>query len=250
MRSQSSSPQPHRNTHVARVLLSFSLMLFFTSCAKEHDPLAGTWKLPGEDVSLEFKKDGTVSRTVSSATTTGTYRRDESGNLFFDLGTGENKALLSESNSELKVSGDGSNWVIFLRKPVAALVDSAQTIFTRGFETKDCDSSIALYSQAIALLTGIPSETGHLARAYNNRGICEEKSGNADAAFADYNKAIELDPLLETAYGNRAWLYETLGKKKEAYADYKKAADLGYRPAIYWLEQHEVQAGAEIADEE
>ncbi|MCG8376992.1 MAG: tetratricopeptide repeat protein, partial [Chlorobiales bacterium] len=101
-----------------------------------------------------------------------------------------------------------------------------------------------------ALLTGIPSETGHLARAYNNRGICEEKSGNADAAFADYNKAIELDPLLETAYGNRAWLYETLGKKKEAYADYKKAADLGYRPAIYWLEQHEMQAGAEIADEE
>ena len=228
---------PFGNIPVVKFFVSFSLMLFFSACAERQDPLEGTWKLPGEEVSLEFKKDGTVFRIASSVTTTGTYRRDNSGDLFVDLGTGEHKALLSESNSELKVSSNGSDWLIFLTKPAAALVDSAQTIFTRGFETKDCDSSIALYSQVISLLTEIPSEAGHLARAYNNRGICEEKNGNSDAALADYNKAIELDPELDIAYGNRAWLHEVLGMKEKAFADYKKAAELGYRPAIYWMEQ-------------
>lgn len=239
-----------KHAYAAKLLLSFSLMVFLTSCEQQQDPLLGTWKLPGEQISLEFKSDGTVSSKTSLTTIEGTYYRDESGNLFLNLGKEKRKAVFLEPEDELRVSDDRSNWHIFLRKPAASLVDSAQVLFTKGYKTRDCDSSITLYSQAISLLERIPSETGHLARAYNNRGICEERNGNADAAFADYNKAIELDPRLEIAYGNRAWLYETLGKKEDAYADYKRAAELGYRPAILWLEEYEKQKGEKIADKE
>ncbi len=238
-----------RHAPAAKLLFSVSLLVFLTSCAPQ-DPVEGGWKLPGEDITLELRSDGTLSRITSSTTSEGSYNRDESGNLFLDMGDGKRKAVYEESNDELRVRDNRSNWNIFLRKPAAAMVDSAQAIFSGGYKTRDCDSSITLYSQAISLLKGIPSETGHLARAYNNRGICEEKNGNTDAALADYNKAIDLDPRLEVAYGNRAWLYETLGKKNEAYADYKKAAGLGYLPAIYWVEQHEKQQGEKIAEGE
>jgi len=222
---------------VTKFIISCSLVLFLSSCAEKENPLEGSWKIPGKEVILEFRNDGSLSRSIASTTTTGTYRRDAEGNLFLDLGKGKLRAELSESGEELTLSDNGKTRLLFLRKQTAARVDSAQAIFNMGFDTRDCDSSISLYSTVISLLKAVPSEKGHLARAYNNRGICKEKNGNLKAAVADYDKAIALDPDLEIAYGNRAWLYESLGFKEKATADYRKAAELGYRPAIYWLEQ-------------
>ncbi|NEX14233.1 MAG: hypothetical protein C1941_06030 [Prosthecochloris sp.] len=228
---------PFGNVPVTKFIISCSLVLFLSSCAEREDPLEGSWKIPGKEVILEFRNDGSVSRSIASKTTTRTYRRDAEGNLFLDLGKGERLAELSGSGKELTLNGNGNTRLLFLRKQTAARVDSAQAIFNMGFDIRDCDSSISLYSTVISLLKAIPSEKGHLARAYNNRGICEEKNGNLEAAIADYDKAIALDPDLDIAYGNRAWLYESIGMKDKAASDYRKAAELGYRPAIYWIEQ-------------
>lgn len=228
----------YRHASFRGFLLSCSLALAIAACDSAKDPVEGVWKLPGEDIVVEFDGEGSVSLTVSSETTSGKYRRDRSGRLMIDLGEGERQALLSDSRNELRLSANPSDRDVFLRRPVAALVDSAEVLFTRGYKARDCDSSITWYSQAITLLEGIPSEKEHLARAYNNRGICQEKKGDPDAAIADYSRAVGLDPGLELAYGNRGWLFDKLGRKEEALADYKKAAELGYRPAIRWLEQH------------
>ncbi len=228
---------PSRNVSLTGFLLSWGLVFLIVSCEQAKDPVEGAWKLPGKDIAIEFTSEGVVSMTVSSLTTTGTYRRDASGRLLVDLGSGEREATLSAPEEELRLSTDPSDTDIFLRKPVAALVDSAEALFRRGYKARDCDSSITWYSQAIELLEGIPSEKTHLARAYNNRGICREKSGLPDEAITDYSSAVRLDPKLELAYGNRAWLYDKLGKKEEALADYRKAAELGYLPAIRWLER-------------
>lgn len=236
-----------RYAQVTKLLLSFSIMVFLSSCDRQKAPFLDTWKLPGEEISLEFRSDGTLLSSTHSTSTEGHWHQDESGNLFLDLGKERWKAVFSESDDELRVNDSHSNLRIFLREPVAVLVDSAQVLFNRGYETRDCDSSVTFYSQSISLLEGIPSETGHLARAYNNRGICEERDGNTDAAFADYNTALSLDPELDIAYGNRAWLYEQTGEKEKAYADYKKAAELGYLPAKIWLEEYEKQGSKEIA---
>jgi len=232
----------YRHASFRGFLLSCSLALAIAACDRAKDPVEGVWMLPGEDIVVEFDGEGSVSLTVSSETTSGKYRRDRSGRLMIDLGEGERQVLLSDARNELRLSANPSDRDVFLRRPVAALVDSAEVLFTRGYKARDCDSSITWYSQAITLLEGIPSEKEHLARAYNNRGICQEKNGDPDAAIADYSRAVGLDPGLELAYGNRGWLFDKLGRKEEALADYKKAAELGYRPAIRWLEQH-AQAG-------
>lgn len=249
-RSPSLQWPPLRYAKVAKLLLSFNLLFFLSSCDRQQAPFLDTWKLPGEETSLEFRGNGSLLHSTLSSSTEGTWHRDESGNLFLDLGKEQWKAAFSESSDELRVNDSRSNLHIFLREPVATLVDSAQALFNRGYETRDCDSSKTFYSQSIALLEGIPSETGHLARAYNNRGICEERDGNTDAAFADYNTALSLDPELDIAYGNRAWLYEQTGEKEKAYADYKKAAELGYFPAKIWMDEYEKQSSEKIADGE
>ncbi|WP_167375055.1 tetratricopeptide repeat protein [Prosthecochloris sp. GSB1] len=232
----------YRRAPFRGLLLSCSLALAITACDRAKDPVEGVWKLPGEDIVVAFDGEGSVSLTISSETTSGKYRRDQSGRLMVDLGEGERQVLLSDSKNELRLSANPSDRDVFLRRPVAALVDSAEVLFTKGYKARDCDSSITWYSQAITLLEDIPSEKEHLARAYNNRGICEEKRGDPDAAIADYSRAVSLDPGLELAYGNRAWLYDKLGRKEEALADYRKAAELGYRPAILWLKQRTVAA--------
>lgn len=237
---------PLRFAKAAKLLLSFNILFFLSACERQQAPFLDTWKLPGEEISLEFRSNGTLLHSTLSTSTEGTWRQDESGSLFLDMGKEQWKAAFFESNDELRVNDSQSNLYIFLREPVAALVDSAQVLFNRGYETRDCDSSITFYSQSISLLEGIPSETGHLARAYNNRGICEERGENIDAAFADYNKALSLDPELDIAYGNRAWLYEQTGEKEKAYADYKKAAELGYLPAKIWMEEYEKQTAKKL----
>ena len=50
--------------------------------------------------------------------------------------------------------------------------------------------------------------------------------GNYDAALADLNRAIQLDPTYALAYNNRGQTYVHLGKYREAIADWQQAADL------------------------
>ena len=62
--------------------------------------------------------------------------------------------------------------------------------------------------------------------AYNNRGIAYAAKGDSDAAFADYNTAIDLDPEDAIAYNNRgeAWLH--LKEWEKAKTDLMTAKDM------------------------
>ena len=64
------------------------------------------------------------------------------------------------------------------------------------------------------------------AAAYSNRGAAKERLGQHDAALADHNRAIELDPTLAIAYSNRGNAKERLGQHDAAFADYDRAIEL------------------------
>ncbi len=225
----------------AFLLIACCCVALLQACSGKEDPVTGLWKLPGEAISVEFSKKGDVTLTIDESTISGSFRRNQENVLLVDMGNGEQPVTLSDNGDELRLSDRRDDRDIFLRSETAEKVDRAESLFMAGYQAKNCDSSIVLYTQTATMLEGIPSESGHLARAYNNRGICEEKNGNTEAAMADYTKAIEIDPRLEIAYGNRAWLHDKLGNREAATLDYRKAAELGYTPAKQWLEEQKLE---------
>ena len=60
----------------------------------------------------------------------------------------------------------------------------------------------------------------------NKKAIEEAKSGDRQAALADFNKAITLSPNFARAYSRRGRLKYDLGDKQGALVDLKKAAEL------------------------
>jgi tetratricopeptide (TPR) repeat protein len=66
------------------------------------------------------------------------------------------------------------------------------------------------------------------AEAYEGRASSYEKLGKKDLALADYTKAIELNPNLATAYMGRMAIYCEMGKKELSIADEKKIKELGF----------------------
>jgi len=70
-------------------------------------------------------------------------------------------------------------------------------------------------------LTGKP-----LAWAHNNRGVGYKNKGDVDRAFADYDRAIELDPEYALAFYNRANARDDSNDHDRAIADYGAAIRL------------------------
>jgi len=68
--------------------------------------------------------------------------------------------------------------------------------------------------------------------AYTNRGHAYQNKGEVDRAFADFDKAIALDPKLAIAYYNRGVTYRKKGEIDRAIADYTKAIALNPKYAI------------------
>lgn len=64
------------------------------------------------------------------------------------------------------------------------------------------------------------------ALAYNNRGIAHYAQGDVEAAFSDYNKAIQIDPAYFEAYVNRGIAHYGKGDFDLAISDYKKAIEI------------------------
>jgi tetratricopeptide (TPR) repeat protein len=63
----------------------------------------------------------------------------------------------------------------------------------------------------------------YLADGYNNRGACYRRLGKTDLAFADFTKAIALNPSFAKAYTNRASVYKDRKDTASALADYNRA---------------------------
>jgi len=66
-----------------------------------------------------------------------------------------------------------------------------------------------------------------LAATFSNRGVIHMAMEELKEAYRDYNRAIEIDPLLGEAYINRGNLWFAVQKFEEAVKDYDKALELG-----------------------
>ena len=89
---------------------------------------------------------------------------------------------------------------------------------------------------AIALLSDVIAHNPTSAD-YNNRGLLYFQNGQAQAALADYNRALELDPRQARVYNNRANCYAAMGYLVEAIDDYGTAIDLDPANVHAWINQ-------------
>jgi tetratricopeptide (TPR) repeat protein/S1-C subfamily serine protease len=87
-------------------------------------------------------------------------------------------------------------------------------------------SKLGKYDAAVADYDKALALNPDLAYAYNNRGFAYSNLGKYDAALADYGKALALNPDDAEAYYNRGVTYSNLGKYDAALADYGKALAL------------------------
>ncbi|GAB4207714.1 MAG: hypothetical protein Fur006_65860 [Coleofasciculaceae cyanobacterium] len=93
------------------------------------------------------------------------------------------------------------------------------------------------YIGAIALLTQLITRHPNHAVDYNNRGLIYFQSGQREKALADYNRALQLNPDLDSAYNNRANYYASRGQLAEALTDYEMAIDLNPGNTRTWINQ-------------
>lgn len=135
---------------------------------------------------------------------------------------------------------------IELSKPDAALNDLNRCI-ARSPTLAPCfvDRAVALHDLGrlddakrdadVALGLG---PCGCEAVAYNTRGVIIEELGKPDrksalqAAFADFNKALQLNPRLSWAYNNRGWIYYLWDDFGDALKDYDEAIKYGSIAAL------------------
>jgi protein O-mannosyl-transferase len=73
---------------------------------------------------------------------------------------------------------------------------------------------------------------------YNDRGNARIANSDTAGAMSDYMKAITINPELGEAYANRARIYYLTGKQEECCRDLRKADSLGYKEAARLLEEH------------
>ncbi len=71
-----------------------------------------------------------------------------------------------------------------------------------------------------------------VAWAFVGRCWAYTDNGNYDQAFADCNRAIELDPKSALAYNNRCWTYIGIGNYDQAIADCTRATELNPKNAL------------------
>jgi tetratricopeptide (TPR) repeat protein len=74
-----------------------------------------------------------------------------------------------------------------------------------------------------------------MANAYDNRGVCYTNKKMNDKAVADFDKAVELQPNLQSALYHRARALAAMGKHAEAVADLDKVISMenaGSQPSL------------------
>ena len=129
----------------------------------------------------------------------------------------------------------------------------AEFAFCRAYEHGLANPSLAIaeYAKAIDLANADPRHSydvrtpiigdspygeGILAAvAHSNRGVSHFAMGNNQAALADFDSAIEIDPRMRMAYENRGIVHIANGDYEAATADYDKAISFsGNRRLSYY----------------
>jgi lipoprotein NlpI len=119
---------------------------------------------------------------------------------------------------------------------VAALIAFAALPFAGAASAADdpnwqaCVGSSSTPEQRVnacaAVIDGKTETGGRLAGAHCNRGFGLTEQRQLDAALADLNEAIRLDPNNSVVYGNRGVAYHNLGQSERALADFDEAIRL------------------------
>jgi tetratricopeptide (TPR) repeat protein len=81
------------------------------------------------------------------------------------------------------------------------------------------------------------------ARAYNNRGNTYDALGKVEAALADFDRAVALDPANAEAYNNRGLTFHALGKYGAALVDYDRAIAINPQFSETWYNKGNVLNG-------
>jgi tetratricopeptide (TPR) repeat protein len=86
-----------------------------------------------------------------------------------------------------------------------------------------------------AIIEAGQEEPRKMATAFNNRGVAHRLKGDYDAALADYNEAIRLNPVSASAYNNRGIIFRIRHDYDHAIADDDHAIALNrdYPAAFY-----------------
>jgi len=85
-----------------------------------------------------------------------------------------------------------------------------------------------VWHDRLTLWSDIVDKNQYSFRVYNNRGFVLENAGQLDAAFQDYEKAVELNLKNATGYNNLGNVYQKRGNYKLAFENY--AAALAIQP--------------------
>ena len=111
------------------------------------------------------------------------------------------------------------------------------------FQNKHAFRSAFLCAGAIICLfiIGCNDEAGE----HSDRGMALWKKGEYDAAIAEFDKAIELDPKSGKAYFYRANAYYDDHRYSKAWNDVHAAEELGYRIAPRFMEVLREASGRE-----
>jgi tetratricopeptide (TPR) repeat protein len=85
---------------------------------------------------------------------------------------------------------------------------------------------VEVWQNSISLWSYVIKRNPNLSVAYNNRGEAYSAKGLHELAIADYNKALELDPLHVSSYNNRADALMAKGQTDLAVKDYDKSIEI------------------------
>lgn len=91
------------------------------------------------------------------------------------------------------------------------------------FELGKIDYFLEDYSAALEIFQNLLASGGASAEIFNYVGLCNYKLKNIDVAMANFNKAIQVDPLRPIYYYNLAQSYKSTGDKKN-YVKYINSA--------------------------
>lgn len=93
------------------------------------------------------------------------------------------------------------------------------------------------YAVAIALIDKLINHQPGSAINYNNRGLMHLKNRQFAEAIDDLNRALVINPKLDSAYNNRANCYAAQGDLVAAISDYDEALDINPGNLRAWINQ-------------
>lgn len=106
--------------------------------------------------------------------------------------------------------------------PTTAQPEKAADFYLQGGDQAKKEN----FDAAIANFDKALALNPNYAEAYNSRGEARSRLRDYEGAIKDYNQAITLDPKLAIAYSNRGASYHRSGKYKEAIKDYGQSIAL------------------------